>query len=365
MKQFVLPGDMSSIKTLLAKIIAKNHELGTESPIKNLLCNKNCFLEPETISDQKIMAANQAWIDFTFKETELIIHRNNLVNPVMQIVKGIAQTLKSYYQPNYSELSLWGITICIDGRITYPTDFQEQYDLVNKIKEKNDMFKPFLGPIGNHIKEKDIDLSGLVNDMNAALKIVHEIEKLKADFENTISGKKLMMDPIISNLKTIVHLLKNYHHKNFNELKNWGIKMKDSTPKVKTKSTKIKPFCIKTIHNVIIGGLLFNAGNVSILVYKGKTTNGEPIEVKAGKSYRIPAGYNTISIRNTSKVEKTMVKALVCGSYRQNIKTMLQNNNLLIQAKIIVTKIVFEANECKEMLQDCNWLDFFNTVNTI
>jgi len=197
---------------------------------------------------------------------------------------------------------LWGIPISALGKITYPTDEGGKLELVDTFWSYQGSLPVGTSPLDSFIAINEIDVPKiLTNIANAKTVFASLLLNITAEQQETGERDRIWA-PVWKNAKRIGGYLMKLYVLNTKMVCDWGFNVVDAGKKQSLRTSNLILGSKMTVLNVIPGSTLSNLGTNDLHIYKGKTTNGNPIVVKAGEFLGILKGFTTITVVNPSIV---------------------------------------------------------------
>jgi len=234
------------------------------------------------------------------------ISRNTTFKPVWMRTLLWIQFLKINLGGNVKLLTDWGITIDVNGNITFPTDFPSRAMISEKIIAKHKAYAagtspllPFITLNGDDMEAFDAATTSAIasNASSVSLSIQSGIE--------TAARNKIWVTP-----KKDIRLLGDFLMKLFTTdtsvVAEWGFNIVSLASVSKTRKSMLLPVQTRTITGIVLGTKLTNTGTADLIYYKGKKAVGTPDTVKAGEEVGMNKGCSCITVGNLSTTEKVL-----------------------------------------------------------
>lgn len=311
MARLVIPSGFVTQTELFNKIKAKVDADGLTGELVYFLMQKNINLANDAIKVQNALLAHDKGSDYAHEAEAATKARNLLANPVKAKVKAIYQFLKALLKPNYGLVGEWGAFITTDGRISYPADFLDYYEMFKDLDAKYSSYSGSTTPIDPKLAKLNVTMT-LLNNSMAAAKVQHDLSLEKRNYkEQAYAERDLEMEPVLANIREIGNFLMELHADNPKLLGFYGFTVDDSPRPPKERISRIPLLSSLTINSIKIGSVLKNLGTVPVYVYKGSTVSGTPSTVLPGQDLGIAKGMSTLTINNTDPTTEAVVSSVV------------------------------------------------------
>lgn len=310
MSRIIYPLQFLQQVILLGLIKAKHIADGASSVIKAFLTQHSINLTDDETAGIDASANEKARALLTKQAENFKELRDLKMKPVMKHIRKCAQNLKSFYAPNVHELGNWGITVDGEGRLVYPSDFNEQVTLFKNLKTKHDSFAPGTSPLETFLTQQKIDFTKDDLDVDAAKDYNTNFKQAQKDSEDETELRNTTWKDANEHIHLIGDYLKKTFPDNSKKLGEWGITVDNSPRKPKERISKVMPAGTLKITGVVIGGTLTNIGTTDLHIYKGKGTTGTPIIVHPNEMIGMVKGFSTITVVNPSDTEAGKFKVL-------------------------------------------------------
>ena len=236
-------------------------------------------------------------LDIQGKQRQLVI--NYLTTPWSEMLSA-AQFLKKFYKDNVRSLVIWSIPISAKGKITYPTDEGEKLELVDGFWSYHAGMTAGTSPLDEFIASNSIDVSKITESIANAKTTYAALAQSIVTEQQETGERDRIWAPVWEHTKSIGAFLMKMYVRNPKMVCNWGYNVVDAGSKQSMRTTKLIIGSKKTIAANVLGSTLSNLGTDELHIYKGKTTTGTPIVVKAGEHLGLVKGFSTITVVNPS-----------------------------------------------------------------
>jgi len=211
-----------------------------------------------------------------------------------------AQFLKLHFMDNVKSLSVWGITISATGKITYPQDQGGKLELVDGFWSYHSSLTVGTSPLDPFIDTNEINVPKILTKI-ANAKTNYAALALNVIAEQQETGERdRVWASVWKNTKSIGGYLMKLYVSNTKMVCNWGFNVVDAGSKQVLRTSKLILGSKLTVGNNVLGSTMSNLGTDDLHIYKGKTTTGTPIIVKAGEHLGLLKGFSTITVVNPS-----------------------------------------------------------------
>ena len=234
------------------------------------------------------------------KQRQLVV--NYLLTPWSEMLSA-AQYLKKYYKDNVRNLSLWSIPISATGKINYPTDEGDKLVLVDSFWSYHASLPVGKSPLDAFIASNSVDVAKIIlNIASAKTTYASLVQNIVTEQQET-GERDRVWAPVWEHTKSIGAFLMKMYVSNPKMVCNWGYNVVDAGSKQSLRTTKLIMGETKVSTGIVLGSTLSNLGTNDLHIYKGKTTKGNPIIIKAGAHLGILKGYSVVTVVNPSVEE--------------------------------------------------------------
>lgn len=303
MSQIKIPAGFPQQISLLDSIITKNSTAGDGTPLPAWLAQHNIDLTADQKSGKqateqdKIRAAEEAVAKKAFAR------RDGLFAPVMTVVREGAQVLKTFYKPDYSQLTDWGLPVTHSGRIAYPSSFEELTEIAAGFFTKLVSYGEGKSPLAAYITANGVNVNKLMQD-NADAAGAHADAGVAAKAaENATEQRDLLWAMPLKHIQDIADYLKTIYPANPRELGEWGYVVDEGDRKPKLRKSKLGLGETKVVTSVAINSVLTNTGKKEIIIHRGRGTSGTATQLSPGDKMGMVKGYSVITVVNPSTLE--------------------------------------------------------------
>lgn len=313
MAHIVYPDGLLAEQKLLKAINAKHKDDADASVLTVFLTQNGIDLDKGeliaaqavTIETSRVLLYNQSGNYNQLRDLSYL--------PVISRMKGEVQYLKSIYKTNPKELVNWNINIEGNAKVVYPVGLSELWATAIGFFTKHLSFPAGKSPLEAYLIQNNIDIAADKTAIETAL--VYNDKALNAAglAESLTQQRNILWSPYVKHLRGIGDYLMNFYAANTKGVTNYGYIVDNSVPKAKLVTSKIMVLEKTTLKGLVLGGTVTNNGADDVHLYKGKTTSGNPIIIKAGEKFTIPKGYSTVTISNPSADNKAVITALRLG----------------------------------------------------
>lgn len=237
--------------------------------------------------------------------------RDNIFEPVFANLQSFVQFLKKLYKTNTKELTAWGITIDTNGKITYPTSFEDRAKLVETFLNKHTDYTNNSSPLQPYITANEVDITKLTADLAKATTAHTSFEKNADDAKLETSLRDEIWTPAFKQIKDIAGYLLSLYKNNPKKVTAWGFDIVDAAATTGLRTSTVKAAETITSTGIVIGSTFTNIGTTDLHVYKGKTTKGTPSIVHANEQLGMVKGYSVITVVNPSTLVSGKFTVLV------------------------------------------------------
>jgi len=236
-------------------------------------------------------------LDIQGKQQQLVV--NYLSIPWKEML-GAAQYLKKYYKDNVRSLVEWSIPITAAGKIKYPTDEAKKLELVDGFWSYHGSLPVGTSPLDEFIAAGSIDVAKIIGNIASAKTTFAALSQSIITEQQETGERDRIWAPVWEHTKSIGAFLMKMYVSNPKMVCNWGYNVVDASSKQSLRTTKLIIGAKLSVNNVVPGSTLSNLGTGELHVYKGKTTTGTPIVVKAGEHLGMLKGFSMITVVNPS-----------------------------------------------------------------
>jgi len=310
MARLLIPEDFTSQKKLLAAINDEHLKQANDSVLIGYLTENKIDLIVSLSLADAAQVHDDSRLVLTRTSTNYTQLRNLQFDPAISNLKSGVQFLKSLNKKNPKQLGDWSITVVGDGKISYPTNFDDLAKTASNFFDKHLSYAGNTSPLHAFVTKNNIKIQDNRDAIDNA--ISHNQKSIQAmrDSENATEQRNLLWLPIMEEIRGIGNFLMKLYPDNPRALGAFGFNIDETATKPKEVVTKIKLGDKTTLKGVVIGGTLKNIGTVEVHVYKGTTTNGNPNIIHPKESFGIAKGFNTITITNPSNTTEAKISAL-------------------------------------------------------
>ena len=285
------------------KVMYDKHTLdGTKSVLNGFLLENEIDLTVDEVAYTSALLHEenrQHYLDITGSERQLV--ENNISVPWNAMLKGV-QFLKLHYKDNVRNLVAWGIPISALGKIAYPTDEGGKLELVDTFWSYQGSLPVGKSPLDSFITINEIDVPKiLTNIANAKTVFASLLLNIIAEQQETGERDRIWA-PVWKNAKSIGGYLMKLYVLNTKMVCNWGFNVVDAGKKQSLRTSNLILGSKIVIIGNVLGSTLSNLGTDDLHIYRGKTTIGTPIVLKAGGHLGIIKGFSNITVVNPSVI---------------------------------------------------------------
>ena len=296
--------------------IKKKHDLDAASPDGSVL---QTFLDDQAIilaDDKTIIDASDAshilFTKFEKDSEKFNEQRRKLFGKPLSNVRECAQNLKSIKRGKVHELGDWGLTIVGDNAIDYPSEFEEIKEVVKTFINKHLSFPAGSSPIQTFLdNHPDIDLTADLADVALAEAAQDNFKAANASKEIHREQRDTKWELVEPHVEGIGQNLMSIFDKTPKKLGDWGFTVDMSKAKPKEKTLSVGPEAARTIYDAIKGTVVKLSGPSGAKVYRGKSTDGTPLELPVNGTFVIKTGYGTFTIVNDNPTEEIKINVTV------------------------------------------------------
>lgn len=289
-------GQSSNFSVMFAK-----HTADDDNSVLNSFLEEN---EIDLTADQ-VLEVNallhernrQHILEIQGKQRQLVV--NYLLTPWSEMLSA-AQYLKKYYKDNVRNLSLWSIPISATGKINYPTDEGDKLSLVDSFWSYHASLPVGKSPLDAFIASNSVDVAKIILHIASAKTTYASLVQNIVTEQQETGERDRVWAPVWEHTKSIGAFLMKMYVSNPKMVCNWGYNVVDASSKQSLRTTKLIIGAKLSVNNVVPGSTLSNLGTGELHVYKGKTTTGTPIVVKAGEHLGMLKGFSMITVVNPS-----------------------------------------------------------------
>jgi len=310
MARLLIPEDFTSQKKLLAAINDEHLKQANDSVLTAYLTENGINLETDLDIANNAQTHDDSRMVLVRNSTNYTQLRNLQFDPAISNLKSSVQFLKSLNKKNPKQLGDWFITVIGNGKISYPTNFDDLAKVASDFFDKHLGFTGNTSPLHAFVTKNNIDVKKDRAAIDSAIAHNNNSTQTAKDAENATEMRNLIWAPVINNIRGIGNYLMKLYPDNPRALGAFGFNIDETATKPKEVVTKIKLGDKTTLKGVVIGGTLKNIGTVEVHVYKGTTTNGNPNIIHPKESFGIAKGFNTITITNPSNTTEAKISAL-------------------------------------------------------
>jgi hypothetical protein len=224
--------------------------------------------------------------------------------------KDCVQTLKKHYKTAPHKLTDWGITVTGASKITYPTTFIEMANLMIKFADIHLGMAAGTSPLNAFLAENEIDLASNKAKILQAIGYDSDADKKAEESAKETQLLNNVWQPVVKQLNSIGQYLLTVYVSTPRKTIDWGFAVDENPTAAKEVNTKIKLGDKTTLKGVVIGGTLKNNGTTDLHIYKGSTTNGDPVIVHPSESFGIQKGYSIITVSNPNTTATASLSVL-------------------------------------------------------
>jgi len=235
---------------------------------------------------------------------------NNILIPWTTMLAAV-QFLKKHYKDNVRNLVIWSVPISATGKIKYPQDEGGKLQLVDAFWSYHGSLDPGTSPLDVFIASNTVDVPKILANIVSA-KTTYTALELNIITEQQETGERdRIWAPVWEHTKSIGAYLMKMYVSNTKMVCNWGYNVVDTVNKQSLRTTKLIIGSKITVTANVLGSTMSNLGTDDLHVYRGKSTTGNPIVVKAGEHLGLVKGFSTITVINPSLVVAGKFSTLV------------------------------------------------------
>ncbi len=294
------PTDFTGQTTLFLAMKKKIDEDGADSPLLLMLAQNNIDLAKDAIDCGKAMKNNILFLEAKSNSESLLQKRNTQMKPIMKHLRGAFQFLKKLYNTNFKNLTDWGGTISISGKIKYPLGTQKRVELFMKMKAKSDSYTILPNPLLPYLTENTIDLEVDATNAAAALKKDSGAKSKKANSELYRQRRDKCFAKSLIDSNIIGAFLIRIFIDNTKALCDYGYDIVNTVKIAKERIIELKKGENRLAFRAKVGSIVSNLGTKDLNVYRGKIIAGIPLILKAGSEVILTKGYSIFSVSNPS-----------------------------------------------------------------
>ena len=278
---------------------------GASSILKATFTKNKIDLDKDELSIAAAIVANDSYLNYNALAAKAKKDRDTNFDPAFAFMKLGLQNIKNFNGGDVKELIFWGATLVAE-QIVYPSAFTECYKMWGKFYAYHTS-QAAASPLISFAADNAYDIGALNtaallspqnnDDYNDHLKSA-ELQKKERD---------VLMKPVVKNMRTAGNFLKSHFPTNPKKCGDWGLEVDDSPQAPKDRKTILGFGVTRVIKTARINGYITNIGLVNVSIYKGKKAVGTEKVLKPGEKMGILVGYSTITIVNTSMLEKAIV----------------------------------------------------------
>ena len=243
---------------------------------------------------------------FKGQSEQATITRNTTFKPVWIQTLLWIQFLKINLGGNVKLLTDWGITIDVNGNITFPTDFPSKAIISEKFITIHKAYAAGLSPLLPFITINGDDMEALGTATTSA--IASNATSVSISIQSgieTAARNKIWATPK-KNIRLIGDFLMKLFATDTSVVAEWGFNIVSLASVSKTRKSMLLPTQTRTITGIVLGTKLTNTGTADLIYYKGKKAVGTPDTVKAGEEVGMNKGCSCITVGNLSTTEKVL-----------------------------------------------------------
>ncbi len=310
MSRLIFPDGVAAEIGLLTSVNKKHTADGTTSILEEYL-KVHQFDLPQAVLDAATVKTMDISRSLLFKQSSNFTQLRNLeIAPVIAHLKGEVQFLKSIYSNNTKELGNWGITVEDPNKIVYSNNFDTIAATAKTFFTKHLGFAVGKSPLLPYLTQNKIDVTVDKAAIETAIEYNEQAITATTQSENITQLRNILWGPTVTHLKGVGNYLMNFYGNNQKGCGEYGYVVDNSVAKPKIVKTSIKLLDKTTLKGLVIGGTITNEGTEDIHLYKGLTTNGNPIILKPGEKYGIAKGFSAVTVSNPSNLIAAKVSAL-------------------------------------------------------
>lgn len=310
MARIIFPENLGEQRKLLADISTKHTADGAASVLTPFLTEQGIVLADDTAAGALAQTHESNRSAQSRNAENLREQRDLLFDFPVQVMQKCAQFLKGLYKPNVHALDVWGFTVNVQ-RISYPAEFLALHDLFQVFYAKHAGFAPGASPLEPFLTEHGIVLADLLVSVNQAK--VHHDNFITAS--NAAELAREQRDFVWRDSNSNLHKMGDYLKKLFvtspRKLGNYGFVVDDSPRGAKEQISTVLISGQLTVKGVVLGSTFENIGDITLHLYKGKTTTGTPIIVSIKDKVGMAKGFSVITVMNPSSSINGKFKVLV------------------------------------------------------
>ena len=300
MARIVFPSAFDSWVRLTEKVNERN-EIDSNNTLLPFLTENGIDLTADLEATLQAVVENEKQNKFERDADYQYKQRDILFNPVFAEQRDMVQFLKKLYRNNPHKLGDWSVTVDSNGRISYPITFEGKAAAVLAFITKHESYSPeTTSPLYPYLTTNNINITTNKTKTETAVIAHNKAVEYTSDKEIATQERNLLLEPVMSHLRGIGGYLVDLFSKNPNKAGDWGYRIDNSTQSPTTRNILLTPGQIKTVANVALDSQAANIGETTIKIYKGKTTDGEAIELLPNQIFTIIRGYGTLTLKNIS-----------------------------------------------------------------
>jgi len=297
------PSTFKGQQDLQIAINKKNISDADKSVINAYMLTKGIVLATDIANG--ILAAGRETnrILFVGQSEQATITRNTTFKPVWSRTLLWIQFLKINLGGNVKLLTDWGVTIDVNGSVTFPTDFPSRAIISGKIIAKHTAYTAGTSPLLPFITANgdDLVILGTANTAAIASNDLSVQMGIKSSIE-TAARKKLWATSK-KNIRLIGDFLMKLFATDTSVVAEWGFNIVSLASIAKLRTVKIKPTLSRTISSIYLGSKLTSTCKNDFVYYQGKKISGAAITVKAGEEVGLNKGCSSITVVNPSDLD--------------------------------------------------------------
>ena len=224
--------------------------------------------------------------------------RNTTFKPVWMRTLLWIQFLKINLGGNVKLLTDWGITIDVNGNITFPTDFPSKAIISEKIITKHKAYAAGLSPLLPFITINGDDMVALGTATTSAIASNASSVSLSIQSGIETAARNRIWATPKKNIRLIGDFLMKLFTTDTSVVAEWGFNIVSLASLAKLRTVKIKPTLKRTISSIYLGSKLTSTCTKDFSYYQGKKILGTPIVVKAGEEVGLNKGCSSITVVN-------------------------------------------------------------------
>ena len=304
MSRIVYPEAFNGQRTLFANIKEKHDADGAGSVLIAFLTQKFINLDDDETAGNDAFQADKLRLLKSKQSENYMQLRNIYIDPIASKMRGMIQFLKSFLKPNTDALGDWGVKVVGGKRIDFPNKFIDIVILFDNIKEKHDSYTTPASPLTAYLTLQGLDIAAMASDVSKANDYNTDGIQAAKDAEEAFQKRNNLWEDVNQHVHDIGEFLMNLYKGNSKKLGEYGYVVDDSPQKPKDRTSKIKLGDQMVISAIVIGSTFKNTGKTDLHIYKGKTTTGTPIIIRAGEMWGVPKGFSVITVVNPSSLDE-------------------------------------------------------------